>query len=418
MTSPVERISGPSTGIGAGEARERQHDLLDGDDARLGDDDVHLGQARARGHAAGQVDEVDAHRLAHERHRAARARVGLEHVDRALVQRELHVAEPLHAEPAHEQLGLAADLRLELGPDRERRDHAGRVAGVHARLLDVLHHGRHDRVGAVADGVDVDLDRVLDEAVDERVGRDRRRAHVVGRVADAHGPPAEHVGRPHEHGVADALRGRDGLVRVARDRPVGRAQAELGEQVAEALAVLREVDGRRAGAEDRHAVLDQPARELERRLPAELHDHADRLLALDDLEHVLGRERLEVQAVGRVVVGRDGLGIAVDHHRRVALRAVAAHGLHAAVVELDALADAVRARAEDQHRRAIVLERLVDAVVARVEVRRLGRDLAAAGVDGLEDRAHAERSRRRAQDPPPRRSGTGARCARRRRPRA
>src|SRR4029079_13028550 len=87
---------------------------------------------------------------------------------------------------------------------------------------------------------------------------------------------------------------------------------------------------------------------------------------------------------------RDGLGIAVDHHRRVALRAIAAHGLHAAVVELDALPDAVGARAEYQHRRAIVLQWLVDAVVARVEVRRLGGDLATAGVDGLEDWPHAE----------------------------
>ena len=191
---------------------------------------------------------------------------------------------------------------------------------MHARLLDVLHHGRDDRVRAVADRVDVDLDRVLDEAVDERVGRDRRRAHVVGRVADAHRAAAEHVGRPHEHGVADALGRHDRLVGVAAIAQSGARRPSSAEQVAEALAILGEVDRRRAGAEDRHAALDQPARELERRLAAELHDDADRLLALDDLEHVLGRERLEVQAVGRVVVGRDGLGIAVDHHRRVALR--------------------------------------------------------------------------------------------------
>ena len=204
------------------------------------------------------------------------------------MQRELHVAEPLHAEPAHEQLGLAADLGLELGPDRERRDHAGRVARVHAGLLDVLHDGRHDRVLAVADRVDVDLDGVLDEAVDERVRRDRPRAQVVGRVADAHRAAAEHVGRAHQHRVADPLGRHDRLVRIAGDRPVGGAQAELPEQVAEALAILGEIDRGRARAEDRHAEVDEPPRELERRLPAELHDDADRLLALDDLEHVLG----------------------------------------------------------------------------------------------------------------------------------
>ena len=54
-----------------------------------------------------------------------------------------------------------------------RRDHARRVARVHARLLDVLHHGADEDIGAVAHRVDVDLDRALEEPVDEdgMVGR-------------------------------------------------------------------------------------------------------------------------------------------------------------------------------------------------------------------------------------------------------
>jgi hypothetical protein len=43
-----------------------------------------------------------------------------------------------------------------------------------ARLLDVLHHGAEEDVGPVAEGIDVDLDRVLDEAVDEHRPADRR----------------------------------------------------------------------------------------------------------------------------------------------------------------------------------------------------------------------------------------------------
>jgi len=54
-------------------------------------------------------------------------------------------------------------------------------------------------------------------------------------------------------------------------------------------------------------------RELQRRLPAERDDDArhrsGRQLGVVDLEHVLVRERLEVQPVGGVVVGGDGLGL-------------------------------------------------------------------------------------------------------------
>jgi hypothetical protein len=47
----------------------------------------------------------------------------------------------------------------------------------------------------------------------------------------------------------------------------------------------------------------------ERRLSAELNDDALGLLLLVDGKHVLNRERLEVELVGRVVVGGDGLGL-------------------------------------------------------------------------------------------------------------
>ena len=70
-----------------------------------------------------------------------------------------------------------------------------------------------------------------------------------------------------------------------------------------------------------------------------------------DVAHVFDGERLEEEPVARVVVGRDGLGVAVDHHRLVARVGQRERGVHAAVVELDALADAVRAAAEDHDRR-------------------------------------------------------------------
>ena len=53
--------------------------------------------------------------------------------------------------------------------ERRRRDRARGVARVHARFFDVFHHAAdHDFAGAVAQRVDIDLGRVLQEAVDER----------------------------------------------------------------------------------------------------------------------------------------------------------------------------------------------------------------------------------------------------------
>src|SRR5439155_16289715 len=68
------------------------------------------------------------------------------------------------------------------------------------------------------------------------------------------------------------------------------------------------------------------------------------------------------------------------HHRLVAERAEALRGVDAAVVELDPLADPVRAGAEDDDRAAAFGRTLVGLAPGRVEVIRGGLDLAGAGV--------------------------------------
>ena len=88
-----------------------------------------------------------------------------------------------------------------------------------AGLLDVLHDRGDVGLAAVAERVDVDLDRVLHEAVDEDGAVElllERPAHVVRAVADPHRAPAEHVRRPHDDGIADLLGALKGLVGGAR----------------------------------------------------------------------------------------------------------------------------------------------------------------------------------------------------------
>ena len=88
---------------------------------------------------------------------------------------------------------------------------------MHARLLDVLHDAADDHVLAVAaivdHRVDVDLDRVVEEAVEQHrriVGHLDRFAHVALEIAllvhDLHRAAAEHVRRPHHQRIADLRR--------------------------------------------------------------------------------------------------------------------------------------------------------------------------------------------------------------------
>ena len=143
-----------------------------------------------------------------------------------------------------------------------------------------------------------------------------------------------------------------------------------------------------------HAGRLQGARQAQRGLPTELDDHASEraagLLGVHHFEHVLQRQGLEVQPPGRVVVGRDGLGVAVDHDRLVTGVGQRERRVHAGVVELDALADPVRPAAQDDHLGPVPGRDLGLVVVGGVQVGGAGGEFGRAGVHRVEHRPHAE----------------------------
>ena len=161
-----------------------------------------------------------------------------------------------------------------------------------------------------------------------------------------HASSAKHERRPHHHRVADSCGNLHGLLEAGGHAGFGHRNPHLLHHLAEAVAVFGEVNrvGRRA--EDSDTGGGQFAGDIERCLAAELDDNAFGLLFLVDRQHVLDSQRLEVELVGGVVVGGDGLRVAVHHDRLVTGLAQGEGGMDAAVVELDPLTDTVRAAAE------------------------------------------------------------------------
>ena len=104
-----------------------------------------------------------------------------------------------------------------------------------------------------------------------------------------------------------------------------------------------------------------------------------------DGEDVFEGERLEVEAVAGVVVGGDGFGVAVDHDGLVAVFAEGKGCVATAVIELDALPDAVGATAEDDDFAVGCGRGFVFFVVAGIEVGGEAFELGGAGVDQLVD---------------------------------
>ena len=269
--------------------------------------------------------------------------------------------------------------------------------------LDVFHDAADDHPLAVGDGVHVHLGGIVQELVNEdRVlhGVPESRLQIVLEllllVDDLHGPSAEHVGGPHQHRIADALGHSQGFVRGPGGAVRGLPQLQPFQQLLEAFPVLGQVDAVRRRADDGDAGPLQRQRELQRRLPAELDDDPVGALLRGDVEHVFQRQRFEVELVRGVVVGAHGLRIAVDHQGLEAVLLQGERRVHAAIVELDALADAVGAAAEDHDLLAVAAPGLLGPFVGGVVVGREGLELGSAGIHGAEAGQH---SRPRAQRP-------------------
>ena len=107
-----------------------------------------------------------------------------------------------------------------------------------------------------------------------------------------------------------------------------------------------------------HAHLLQRQRAIERRLAAhgrQQREAAGDGVALlgDDLGDDLGRDRLDIGAVGHVRIGHDRRRIGIDQDDAIALGAQRLAGLGARIIELAGLADDDRPGADDQDGRNV-----------------------------------------------------------------
>ena len=105
----------------------------------------------------------------------------------------------------------------------------------------------------------------------------------------------------------------------------------------------------------------------------------------EDVQDVLAGEGFEVELVGGVVVGGNGFRVGIDHDRFVIFFPQGEGSVDAAVVEFDALADAVGTAAQDDDLGAVRRPGFVFGFVGGIVVGRVGFEFRRTGVHQLVD---------------------------------
>ena len=100
-----------------------------------------------------------------------------------------------------------------------------------------------------------------------------------------------------------------------------------------------------------------------------------------NVEHILQSERLKIKFVARIVIGGNRFRIRIHHNRFESELAQSEGGVNAAIIEFNALADAVRAAAQNHDLALVALAPFVLIAIGGVVVGRVSFEFRRAGID-------------------------------------
>ena len=157
-----------------------------------------------------------------------------------------------------------------------------------------------------------------------------------------------------------------------------------------ALTIFRAIDSIRRSTNDRHSRLFEALDQVQWCLAPELHDHTLGLFKLGNLYHVFKGERLEIQAIGDIEIRGYSFRIAVNHNGFIAICAQGQGGMHAAVIEFNALTYAIGP--SPQHHDLVPGRRcsLAFFLIGGIHIGGGRSKFGGAGIDTFVDRPHAE----------------------------
>ena len=253
--------------------------------------------------------------------------------------------------------------------------------------LHQFHNARNEHVPSVADSIHFHFlatDIMIHQHRFVRVhfhGVAQVFRHLFFIRHDGHGPPAQHKARPHQHRIADFLCRPDTILHV-RDRPTLRLGNLQGrKQFFKAIPVLRPVDRFTVCPDNSDAPLMQRHGKVHRRLAAQCHDDALRLLQVQDVHDILRTERFKIKLIGTGIVRGNRFRVVVDYNGLIPGLPDRIDCMNRGVIKLHSLADPDGAGAKHNDLLPVGNHRFVFLFVCGIEIRNIACEFGSAGID-------------------------------------
>ena len=225
------------------------------------------------------------------------------------------------------------------------RVHGHTVSRVDACALNVLHNAGNQDIRAIADRIHFNLLSLHVLIYQYRVflrdliDNPYECVDILAAHSYLHPLPSQHIGRSYQYRISEPFCGVLRLLRRVDCLPFRAWNPALLQYPVKKLPVLRRVHILRRGSEYGYSHLCQRLRQLDCRLPAELHDCPVRLFQLHDALHILRGQRLKIKLVSNVKIRADRFRIVVYNDCLISLFLKCPGAVHGAKVELNSLSD-------------------------------------------------------------------------------
>ena len=272
-------------------------------------------------HLGGQLGQRNTGRFTHKGNGPRGSGVHFQHIDDAVLDRILNVHQSHHIQFSSQRfrapLNLAQDSRVQ----RNGRQHTGAVPAVNPRLFDMLHNPTDKGRLSVRDGVHIDFNRMVQEAVNQHrlAGRHLHSFSdielEVGLVVyDFHSPAPQDKRRPHHYRITDGSGHLYGLFLIGGNAVLRLANVQFFQKRLKALPILCAIYAVRARSKDGDPRLCQGNGKIERGLPSKLNNDPFRPLLPHNIQHIFPSQGLEIKLIRGVVIRAHRLRIAIDHN--------------------------------------------------------------------------------------------------------
>ena len=358
--------------------------------------DALLRQRLPQHHAGGNLHQVAAGGLGEEGNGTGGTGVDFDDIHMVIrCNNKLNVKQSPDADAQPQLGGVFHNGILHRLTQGEGGIYADRVAGMNAGALHQLHDAGQENLFTIADGIHLRFLAYHILVNQHGLGVVHRKGILqipfqhfpLGN--DFHGSAAQHKAGAHQHRIADAVGGANAFFQGGDCLTGGVGDVQRLDNSVKSIPVLGLFDGSAVRSNDVHAPVVEALRQIHRGLAAQGDNDPLRVLQMDDVHHVLCRQRLKVQLVRRGVVRGDGFGVVVDDNGLIAHLLNGVDGVNGGIVKFHALADANGAGAKDDDLFPAGHHRFILGSVGGIEVGNIAFKFAGAGVNHLVHREDA-----------------------------